>query len=111
QPLRPEIVNLAAVIQEALPLVRRAVGESVTVECVTAAGLWNTTVDAAEFQAAVLNLAINSRDAMPEGGKLTLELGNAALDDTYAAQHAEVEPGQYVLFAITDTGTGMESAT
>jgi len=111
QPLQPEIVNLGPVIQEALPLVRRAVGESVAVECVTGAGLWNATVDSSEFQAAVLNLAINGRDAMPEGGKLTIELGNAALDDAYAAQHAEVEPGQYVLFAITDTGTGMDAAT
>jgi signal transduction histidine kinase/ActR/RegA family two-component response regulator len=111
QPLQPEVVNLGPVIQEALPLIRRAVGESVTVECVTAAGLWNTTVDSSEFQAAVLNLAINGRDAMPAGGKLTIELGNAALDDIYAAQHAEVEPGQYVLFAITDTGSGMDAAT
>jgi signal transduction histidine kinase/ActR/RegA family two-component response regulator len=111
QPLQPEVVNLNPVIQEALPLIRRAVGESITVECVAAAGLWNTTVDASEFQAAVLNLAINSRDAMPSGGKLTIELGNAALDDSYAARHAEVERGQYVLFAITDTGTGMDAAT
>jgi signal transduction histidine kinase/ActR/RegA family two-component response regulator len=111
QPLEPEIVNLGPVIQDILPLVNRAVGEAVTVECVMAAGLWNTTVDAAEFQAAALNLAINGRDAMPAGGKLTIELGNAALDDAYAAQHAEVEPGQYVLFAITDTGTGMDAAT
>jgi len=111
QPLQPEIVNLGPVIQEALPLIRRAVGESVTVECVVAGGLWNTAVDSAEFQAAVLNLAINGRDAMPEGGKLTIELGNAALDDAYAARHAEVEPGQYVMFAITDTGSGMDGET
>ena len=71
-------------------------------------GLWNTSVDASEFQSAVLNLAINARDAMPEGGKLTIEMANAALDDAYAARHAEVEPGQYVLFAITDTGKGMD---
>ena len=111
QPLQPEIVNLAPVVHEVLPLVQRAVGESVTVECVIAAGLWNTSVDTAEFQAAVLNLAINGRDAMPDGGKLTIELGNASLDDAYAALHAEVEPGQYVLFAITDTGTGIDPAT
>jgi len=85
--------------------------DAVVVECVTAAGLWNATVDPSEFQAAVLNLAINGRDAMPGGGKLTIELGNAALDDAYAARHAEVEPGQYVMFAITDTGKGMDAAT
>src|ERR1700741_4614181 len=90
---------------------RRAVGEAVIVECVSAGGLWNTTVDASEFQSAVLNLAINARDAMPEGGKLTVEMTNAALDDAYAARHAEVDPGQYVLFAITDTGKGMDTVT
>ena len=75
------------------------------------AGLWNTTVDAAQFQSAVMNLAINSRHAMPGGGKLTIEVGNAALDDVYSARHADVEPGQYVQFAITDTGAGMDAAT
>ena len=111
QPLQPEIVNLDHVMQETLPLVRRAVGESITVESITAGGLWNTTVDTSEFQSAVLNLAINARDAMPDGGKLTIEMANAALDDAYAARHVEVEPGQYVLFAITDTGKGMDRAT
>jgi PAS domain S-box-containing protein len=111
QPLQPEIVNLGQVMQEILPLMRRAVGEAIIVECVSAGGLWNTTVDASEFQSAVLNLAINARDAMPEGGKLTVEMTNAALDDAYAARHAEVDPGQYVLFAITDTGKGMDAVT
>jgi signal transduction histidine kinase/CheY-like chemotaxis protein len=111
QPLEPEIVNLASVMNEILPLVRRAVGEDIIVESVVDGGLWNTMLDAAQFQSAVLNLAINSRHAMPQGGKLTVELGNAALDDVYAARHAEVEPGQYVQFAITDTGVGMDAAT
>ena len=111
QPLQSEIVDLDHVMHETLPLLRRAVGESITVECITAGGLWNTTVDTSEFQSAVLNLAINARDAMPEGGKLTIEMANAPLDDAYAARHVEVEPGQYVLFAITDTGKGMDKAT
>ncbi len=111
QPLQPEIVNLGHLMQELLPLIRRAVGESIAVECVAAGGLWNTTVDGSQFQSAVLNLAINGRDAMPDGGKLTIEVGNAALDDAYAARHAEVDPGQYVLFAITDTGRGMDADT
>jgi CheY-like chemotaxis protein len=98
-------------MHETLPLIRRAVGESITVECVTAGGLWNTSVDTSEFQSVVLNLAINAHDAMPEGGKLTIEMANAALDDAYAARHVEVEPGQYVLLAITDTGKGMDKAT
>jgi signal transduction histidine kinase/ActR/RegA family two-component response regulator len=111
QPLHPQTVNLAPVVQEALPLLRRAVGEFVIVECAVGAGLWNTTADPSEFQAAMLNLAINSHDAMPDGGKLTIELANATLDEAYASQHAEDNPGQYVLFAITDTGAGMDAAT
>ena len=111
QPLEPEIVNLGHLMTEVLPMVRRAVGEKVSVEYVTSGGLWNTTIDATQFQTAVLNLAINGRDAMPDGGKLTIEVANAALDDAYAASHPEVELGQYVMFAITDTGKGMDAAT
>jgi signal transduction histidine kinase/ActR/RegA family two-component response regulator len=111
QPLDLEIVNLGHLMTEVLPMVRRAVGEKVSVEYVTSGGLWNTVIDATQFQTAVLNLAINGRDAMPDGGKLTIEVANAALDDAYAASHPEVEPGQYVMFAITDTGKGMDAAT
>ncbi|TMJ28117.1 MAG: response regulator [Alphaproteobacteria bacterium] len=111
QPLQPETINMGGAMQEILPLVRRAVGEDVVIESVITAGLWNTTIDAAQFQSAVLNLAINSRYAMPNGGKLTIEVANATLDDVYAARHAEVEPGQYVQFAITDNGAGMDAAT
>ncbi len=111
--MAPDVVvpTSGHLMREVLPLIRRAMGEAVTVECVTAGGLWNTLLDASEFQSAVLNLSINARDAMPEGGKLTIEVVNAALDDAYAAGHAEVEPGQYVLFAITDTGKGMDATT
>jgi len=111
QPLQPETINMGGAMQEILPLVRRAVGEDVVIESVITAGLWNTTIDAAQFQSAVLNLAINSRYAMPNGGKLTIQVANATLDDVYAARHAEVEPGQYVQFAITDNGAGMDAAT
>jgi signal transduction histidine kinase len=78
---------------------------------VTSGSLWNTTIDATQFQTAVPNLAINGRDAMPEGGTLTIEVANATLDEVYAVAHPEVEPGQYVMFAITDTGKGMDAAT
>jgi signal transduction histidine kinase/ActR/RegA family two-component response regulator len=111
QPLEPAVVNLGRIMQEILPLVRRAAGDDIIVESVVAGGLWNTTIDADQFQSAVLNLAINSRHAMPDGGKLTIEVANAALDDSYAARHAEVEAGQYVVFAITDTGMGMDATT
>jgi signal transduction histidine kinase/ActR/RegA family two-component response regulator len=111
QPLQPTIVNLGHLMTELMPLLRRAAGESIVVECISSDGLWNTTVDVSQFQSAVLNLTINSRDAMPQGGKLTIEVGNATLDDGYAVQHAEVRPGQYVMFAVTDTGTGMDPKT
>jgi signal transduction histidine kinase/CHASE3 domain sensor protein/ActR/RegA family two-component response regulator len=111
QPLEPAVVNLGRTMQEILPLVRRAVGDGIVVESIISAGLWNTTIDSDQFQSAVLNLAINSLHAMPNGGKLTIEVANASLDDAYVARHADVEPGQYVLFAITDTGTGMDAAT
>jgi signal transduction histidine kinase len=108
QPLEPRVVNLDHVMHEILPRIRRTVGESVAVECVAAGDLWNTWIDPAQFQSAVLNLVINSRDAMPDGGKLTIEVSNAALD---AANAPEVAPGEYVLFAITDTGGGMVAST
>jgi nitrogen-specific signal transduction histidine kinase len=98
QPLEPEIVNFGHLMTEVLPMVRRAVGEKIVVECATSGGLWNTTIDATQFQTAVLNLAINGRDAMPDGGKLTIEVANAVLDDAYAAHHAEVEPAILVAY-------------
>jgi CheY-like chemotaxis protein len=88
-------------------LVRRAVGEHVEVETVVSASLWNATLDPHQLENVVLNLAINARDAMPGGGKLTIELSNTMLDDTYVSAAHEVPPGQYVLLAISDTGTGM----
>ena len=86
-------------------MLRRTLGEQIEVETVIAGGLWNTLADPNQVENAILNLAINARDAMPDGGKLTLEVANAYLDDAYAAAHAEVTPGQYVMLAVSDTGT------
>ncbi len=107
QPLEPRSVDMSRVIRDMSDLMRRTLGENIQVETVIAGGLWNTLVDPNQVENTVLNLAINARDAMPEGGKLTLEVANAHLDDAYAAAHTEVTPGQYVMLAVTDTGTGM----
>jgi PAS domain S-box-containing protein len=107
QALEPIVVNLAVMLRCMDDLLRRALGETIHVETVISGGLWNTLVDPNHLENVVLNLAINARDAMPEGGKLTLELSNAMLDDHYSALDADVREGQYVLLAITDTGTGM----
>ncbi|MFP5391121.1 MAG: response regulator [Gammaproteobacteria bacterium] len=107
QPLQPSVVNPARIVQQMDELLRRAVGETVAVETVRAAGLWNTFVDPYQLENVILNLAINARDAMPHGGKLTIELANAMLDDQYVGTQHDLTPGQYVLFAISDNGSGM----
>jgi NO-binding membrane sensor protein with MHYT domain/signal transduction histidine kinase/CheY-like chemotaxis protein len=107
QPLQPQVVNLNTVVAGMSDLFRRTLGESIRVETVLAGGLWNTWADPNQLESALLNLVINARDAMPHGGRLTIETANCLLDDAYASAHAEVEPGQYVMVAVTDTGTGM----
>ena len=107
QPLEPHPVNLGRMVTEMSDLLRRTLGEQIEIETVVSGGLWNALADPAQIENALLNLAINARDAMPDGGKLTIELANASLDEEYAAQHADVTAGQYVLLAVTDTGTGM----
>jgi signal transduction histidine kinase len=89
-------------------LLRRTLGPSIGLEMVLAGGLWPTLCDPNQLESAILNLAINARDAMPDGGRLTVETANAHLDEAYArAQGGEVRPGQYVAVCVTDTGTGM----
>jgi CheY-like chemotaxis protein len=80
-------------------------------ETVLAGGLWRIHIDANQLENAILNLAVNARDAMPEGGRITIETANAYLDDAYAAAHADVTAGQYVQIAVTDTGIGMSPET
>jgi CheY-like chemotaxis protein len=86
---------------------RRAIGEEISLEIVGGGGLWPVEADPAELESAILNLAVNARDAMPEGGKLTIEASNSYLDEAYCARHADIHPGQYVQLAVTDTGSGM----
>lgn len=107
QPLQPVATNLGRVLRTMDELLRRALGESIHIETVVGGGLWNTLVDPNQIENVILNLAINARDAMRGDGKLTLELGNAILDDHYVLHEPDVPPGQYVMLAISDTGVGM----
>ncbi|MFM0173383.1 response regulator [Paraburkholderia sediminicola] len=107
QPLAPKVVNLGRFVRGLDDMLRRALGDGVEIETIVSGGLWNTLVDPFQVENALLNLAINARDAMNGHGKLTIEAGNAALDDAYAKRNAEVTPGQYVMLAVTDTGSGM----
>ncbi|WP_414476223.1 PAS domain-containing protein [Microvirga sp. M2] len=107
QPLDPRPVQANALVASLEDLFRRTVGETVTLEVVLAGGLWPTLCDPNQLESALLNLVINARDAMPDGGKLTIETCNAHLDEAYIAAQRDVKPGQYVCICVTDTGTGM----
>jgi signal transduction histidine kinase len=107
QPLAPEPIDANKMIANMSDLLRSTLGEHIRIETVSAGGLWITFVDAHQLENAILNVAINARDAMQEGGKLTIETGNAYLDEAYCQQNADVEPGQFVMVAITDTGQGI----
>jgi CheY-like chemotaxis protein len=107
QPLEPKPLNLRRQFIDMTGLLRRTLGEHIDVRVVETAGLWDVLADAAQVESALLNLAINARDAMPSGGRLTIETANVVLDESYARQHVEVTTGDYVMIAVTDTGTGM----
>ncbi|HEX2136040.1 MAG TPA: ATP-binding protein [Microvirga sp.] len=112
QPLDPKPVDANKLVAEMSELLRRTLGESVVLETVLAGGLWRTQADANQLENAILNLAVNARDAMPNGGKLTIETANARLDESYVNALAEPLPaGQYVMVAVSDTGTGIDNAT
>lgn len=107
QPLAPKVIDLGKLIRGMDEMLRRALGETIEIESVVAGGLWNTLVDPSNVENALLNLALNARDAMAGGGKLTIEAGNAVLDAAYARVHPDVAPGRYVMLAVTDTGSGI----
>ncbi|QAU34520.1 PAS domain S-box protein [Janthinobacterium sp. 17J80-10] len=109
QPLQPVIVNPDKIIHGMDDMLKRALGEEITVKTVIAAGIWNMSVDPHRLENALLNLAFNARDAMPNGGMLTIEVINSVLDEHYVAPFLDVSPGSYVMFAVSDSGTGMPS--
>ncbi|WP_114950791.1 response regulator [Sphingosinicella terrae] len=107
QPLAPRPLDLDKLVAGMSDLVQRSLGELIRLEIVTSPGLWRVEADPNQLESAILNLALNARDAMPQGGRLTIETANARLDESYSANHAEVPPGQYAMIAVTDTGGGM----
>jgi two-component system, NtrC family, sensor kinase len=107
QPLDPRPVDANRLIAGLSELLNRTLGEKVSIETVASAGLWLTEVDTPELESSIINLAINARDAMPDGGKLTIETGNAFLDEHYCEAFKDLKPGQYVMISVTDTGSGM----
>lgn len=107
QPLAPEPLGANTMVAEMSELLRRTLGEQIHMETVLASGLWRSVADRNQLENAIINLAVNARDAMPEGGRLTIETANAAIDDAYAAENQTVA-GQYIMIAVTDTGSGMD---
>jgi len=110
QPLQPQIVDPNRLVAEASELLRHAIGTAIQLETILAGGIWRVHVDPNELTSVLVNLAVNARDAMPEGGRLTIETQNSHLDENYVLKHVGVSPGQYVLIAVTDTGFGMPSS-
>lgn len=109
QPLKPQSLDIPALVSRMSELLKRTLGATISVETVTAPDLWNALADPGQVENALLNLAINSRDAMPNGGKLTIKCDNARLDEEYAALNPESQAGDYVVLAVTDTGTGISA--
>lgn len=111
QPLAPKPIELNVLVRDMTELLHRTLGEHIELEGVLAPRLWSIEADQNQLESALINLAVNARDAMPEGGKLTIETVNTALDESYAATDSEVIPGQYVAISVSDTGSGMSAET
>lgn len=107
QPLNPKVMRVDAIVRDIDPLLRRIIDADIAIERVGCAGLWYTRVDHNQLENALLNLVVNARDAMPGGGKITIETANMHLDRHYTARQSELTPGQYVMLAVSDTGHGM----
>lgn len=111
QPLDPKPIDVNSLINGLSELLNRSLGETIAVETVRGAGVWKIEADPNALESAILNLAVNARDAMPAGGRVTIETMNAYIDESYALAHTEVVPGRYVLISVSDTGTGMDQDT
>ncbi|WOH69816.1 PAS domain S-box protein [Bradyrhizobium sp. BWA-3-5] len=110
QPLKPLEIDINALVLETAKLLQPTLGEHIEITPLLAEDAWTALVDPNQLTTAILNLAINARDAMPDGGKLALETSNVVLDESYAGMHSEVTPGHYVMIAVSDTGAGIPAA-
>ncbi|RYD91300.1 MAG: response regulator, partial [Sphingomonadales bacterium] len=106
-PLELQVIDVNGLVTRLSEILSRTLGEDVPIDMVLTAGLWSALTDRGQLENVILNLAINARDAMPGGGKITIETANAELDERYARANVDVVPGQYVMLAVSDTGTGM----
>jgi len=111
QPLDPKSLDVNKFLTSAVDFLQRALGEKVEIEAVGGAGIWVIEIDPNHLESALVNLAINARDAMPNGGKLTLEAANVYVDEEYVRVTPELTPGQYVIISVSDTGEGMPQET
>jgi len=111
QMLTPKILDLNGVVTENLKMLTRVIGEDIDLVMVPAVGLGAVRADASQIEQVIMNLAVNARDAMPSGGKLTIETANESLDESYARFRAPLKPGSYVTISVSDTGAGMDSET
>lgn len=111
QALQPKVLNINTILTNMEKMLVRLIGEDVMLTTVLDQGLWPVRVDPGQMEQVIMNLAVNARDAMPEGGKLTLETTNVVVDEAYTEIHAQVEPGPFVVMMISDTGSGMDPKT
>jgi two-component system cell cycle sensor histidine kinase/response regulator CckA len=111
QVLQPRVLDLNEIVENMNRMLKRMIGEDIQFLTILTPGLWPVKVDPGQIEQVIMNLVVNARDAMPEGGRLTLETSNMNLDEEYARRHISVKPGPYVMMAVTDTGCGMDAVT
>ncbi len=111
QALDPKVVDINRLVSNIEALIRRAIGKHIEITTILESNIWNAMVDGPQFESAILNLAVNARDAMPNGGHLTIETSNVSLDHVLIDAQYDIAPGEYVLISVSDTGTGMDEKT